>query len=79
MGVFFKKIEIDETAQTSRTKKWHLDGTIQSCLPRVGWPCYRTWGFTIDYLVDLSPTGEPILWPGTIWIDSIGVAIFRTP
>ncbi|MGI5195381.1 hypothetical protein ACQEVY_17325 [Streptomyces sp. CA-288835] len=79
LGIFIKRAEIDETSQTSGVKKWLFEGFLQSCTPRVGWPCAQSWGITIKYHVDKSRTGQPILWPGTPTVNAVGVAVFRTP
>jgi hypothetical protein len=57
-----------------------FDGVISAstCTPRVGWPCSRSYTFTVEYRVSLDRFGNPQVYQGARYAP-IGMGLFTTP
>ena len=78
LGFFIDSVGVTTDYVGSYTHYW--TGTIyaSTCTPRIGWPCSRSYSFTVELVGALNNYTTPAAWTGTMTAP-IGMGLFTTP
>ncbi|TWP54012.1 hypothetical protein FKR81_00090 [Lentzea tibetensis] len=78
LGFFIDNVTIRPVASGGWYKDFEGVISASTCVPRVGWPCSRSYTFTAQYRVTVDRFGNPQVYQGQLSAP-IGMALFTTP